>query len=103
MQSNHQAEAPPPHVQLIQMATGAWVARMLHAAAMLGLADQLAGGPKSATELARSVRAHGPSLHRLMRALASLGILTEQTERRYSLTTLGAALQTNAPGAAKST
>ena len=51
MQSN---EAPPAHVQLIQMATGAWVARMLHAAAMLGLADQLAGGPKSAAELARS-------------------------------------------------
>jgi hypothetical protein len=37
----------PPHVQLIQMATGAWVAKTLHAAAMLGLADQLASGPKS--------------------------------------------------------
>jgi hypothetical protein len=38
-----------------------------------------------------------------MRTLASLGILTEQTERRYALTALGAALQTNAPGAARST
>ena len=93
----------PPHVQLIQMATGAWAARMLHAAAVLGLADQLASGPKSAAELAGQVRAHAPSLHRLMRTLASLGILAENTERRYALTTLGAALKTNAPGAARST
>jgi O-methyltransferase domain/Dimerisation domain len=103
MQSDHQTDAPPAHVQLIQMATGAWVARTLHAAATLGLADQLAGGPKSATELARPMRVHAPSLHRLMRTLASLGILAENTERRYALTTLGAALKTNAPGAARST
>ena len=93
----------PPHVQLIQMATGAWVARTVYAAAMLGLADQLTDGPKSAAELARPVRAHAPSLHRLMRTLASLGILAEQKEQRYVLTTLGAALKTNAPGSAKST
>ena len=86
MQNNHQTNTPPPHVQLIQMVTSAWVARMLHAAAMLGLTDQLADGPKSAAELARPMGAHGPSLHRLMRTLASLGILTEQTERRYALT-----------------
>jgi hypothetical protein len=70
----------PPHVQLIQMATGAWVARTVYAAAMLGLADQLTDGPKSAAELAGPVRAHAPSLHRLMRTLASLGILAEQKE-----------------------
>jgi hypothetical protein len=53
------------------MATSAWVARLLHAAAMLALADQLAEGPKSAAELARPVRAHGSSLNRFMRALAN--------------------------------
>ncbi len=105
MSSDHQAasHALPPHVQLIQMATGAWVARTLHAAAMLGLADQLTGKPKSAAELAGAVRAHAPSLHRLMRTLASLGILTEQKEQRYALTTLGEALKINAPGSARST
>jgi hypothetical protein len=70
---------------------------------MLGLADQLTDGPKSAAELAGPVRAHAPSLHRLMRTLASLGILAEQKEQRYVLTTLGAALKTNAPGSARST
>ena len=86
MQNNHQTDAPPPHIQLIQMATGAWVARILHAAAMLGLADQLAVGPKSAAELARLMCAHQASLHRLMRTLASLGILAEQKQQRYALT-----------------
>ena len=105
MSSDHQAasHALPPHVQLIQMATGAWVARTLHAAAMLGLADQLTGKPKSAAELASAVRAHAPSLHRLMRTLASLGVLAEQKEQRYALTTLGEALKINAPGSARST
>lgn len=93
----------PPHVQLIQMATSAWAARTVHAAAKLGLADQLADGPRSAAELAGAVHAHAPSLHRLMRTLASLGILAEQKEQRYALTNLGAALKTNAPGSARST
>jgi SAM-dependent methyltransferase len=105
MTSDHQAVSCtlPPHVQLIQMATSAWAARTVHAAAKLGLADQLTDGPRSAVELAGAVRAHAPSLHRLMRTLASLGILAEQKEQRYALTTLGAALKTNAPGSARST
>ena len=91
MQSDRQAAShvSPPHVQLIQMAISAWVARTLHAAAKMGLADQLTSGPKSAAELAGPLRAHAPSLHRLMRTLASLGILAEQKEQRYALTDLG--------------
>jgi hypothetical protein len=37
-----------------------------------------------------------------MRALANLGILTEQTEQRFALTKLGEALRTGAPGSARS-
>ena len=50
----------PAHVQLIQMCAGAWVASGLYAAAKLGLADQLANGPRSALDLA-SWRAFRPS------------------------------------------
>jgi hypothetical protein len=45
---------------------------------------------------------HAPSLHRLMRTLASLGILTERPEQRFALTGLGEALKTGAPGSARS-
>ena len=93
----------PPHVQLIQMGTGGAVANVLHLAAKLGLADQLADGPKSACDLAGPLALHAPSLHRLMRTMASLGLLTEGDAQRFALTRLGEALKTNAPGAARST
>ena len=97
------ADAVPPHVQLIQMGSGYWVSRIVYAAAKLGLADHLAGGPKSAAELAGPTRTHAPSLHRLMRTLASLGILSEDANRRFALTSLGEALKTGAPGCARAT
>jgi hypothetical protein len=91
----------PPHAQLIQMGTGSWVSAIVYAAAKLGLADHLAAGPKSAAELAGATATHAPSLHRLMRTLASLGILTERDAQRFALTPLGEALETGAPGSAR--
>jgi hypothetical protein len=97
------SQAIPPHVQLIQMVTGTWISGALVAAAKLNLADQLASGPKSAAELAGSMHVHALSLHRLMRTLASLGLLASRPDGRYELTALGEALKTGAPGAAKAT
>jgi SAM-dependent methyltransferase len=76
---------------------------VVYAAARLGLADQLATEPKSAAELAGPMRMHAPSLHRLMRTLAGLGILTERDAQRFALTSLGEALKTGAPGSARAT
>jgi len=93
----------PPHAQLIQMATAHWVSRILYVAAALGLADRLAAGPKTAEELAGPTQTHAPSLYRLMRALGFLGVLAEDPARRFSLTPLGEALKSGAPGAARPT
>jgi hypothetical protein len=93
----------PPHVQLIQIATGSWVAAVVHAAAQLGLADHLAGGPRSAAELSAATGTQAAMLHRLMRTLAGHGILTERAGQRFALTPLGEALKTDAPGSARST
>jgi len=97
------SQAVPPHVQLIQMGTAAWVNAVVFAAAKIGLADQLAAGPRSAAELAGPMRLHAPSLHRLMRTLAGLGILTERDAQRFALTPMGEALKTGAPGSARAT
>ncbi|CAN5559212.1 methyltransferase [soil metagenome] len=94
-------ETIPPHVQLIQMGTAYWVSRILYMAAKLGLADHLAHGAKCAAELAKPTGTHARSLHRLMRALASLGVLSERDQNRFVLTPLGEALKTGAPGAAR--
>src|SRR5262249_30658629 len=51
--------------------------------------------------LAGPTATHAPSLYRLMRTLASLGILTEDTTHRFALTPLGEALKTGAPGSAR--
>jgi ubiquinone/menaquinone biosynthesis C-methylase UbiE len=85
------------------MATAYWVSRLLSAAARHSLADRLADGPKTATELAWQTGTHAPSLHRLMRALASLGVLSEDAHHRFALAPLGEALRADAPGAARAT
>jgi hypothetical protein len=97
------ADALPAHVQVIQMATGFLRSRALYAAAELGLADHLADGPGRAEDVADATGAHAPSLRRLMRALAHWGILSTEEGGRFSLTPLGAALRSDAPGEARST
>jgi DNA-binding Lrp family transcriptional regulator len=66
-----------------QMATGHWVAKAIYVAARLGVADHLADGPKTTEGLAEAVGAHAPTLRRLMRALAGLGVFTEEADGRY--------------------
>jgi protein-L-isoaspartate O-methyltransferase len=63
----------------------AGAARLLHAAASLGVADLLNAGPKSHGELAGELDAHAPSLHRLLRGWVACGILGERIDGRFEL------------------
>ena len=90
--------ALPAYVQVIQMATALWGSRAVYAMAQLGIADLLRDGPQTATALADATGMHAPSLYRLLRTLASLGLCTEGEAQRFALTPLGATLQTGAPG-----
>src|SRR6201996_339998 len=99
--ANPNVAAPPPHAQLIQMGMGFIPARVLYLAAKMKLADLLADGPKSAAELAGPTGTHERALHRLMRTLSSLGVLTEETGGRFGLTEMGEALKGGAPGSAR--
>jgi hypothetical protein len=94
-------ETQSPQAHLIQMATAHWVSRFLYVAARMNLADQLAEQPKTAAELAQSMDASASSLYRFMRTLASLGLFTEDSEHRFSLTSLGEALRTGTPGSVR--
>lgn len=84
--------------QMAEMFTGYWKSQAVYAAAKLELADLLAGGPKTIDELAAESGAHGPSLYRLLRALASIGIFTESEGRRFALTPLAETLRRGVPG-----
>ena len=65
----------PPHAQLIQMGTASWVSGVVHAAAKLGIADRLAEAPRSAAELAGTMRMHARDVDGVLRpgVLARLG------------------------------
>lgn len=80
---------------------GFWSSQALLAAARLGVADHLAGGPKTAGELAGAMGAHEPSLARFLRALVTLEMLTAE-QGRYGLTEFGRAMTTGAPGSIRS-
>lgn len=87
-----------PPSTLMQLITGFMPARVIYVAAHLGIADLLAGGAKTAETLAHETGTHAPSLHRLLRALASLDLLDEIEPDRFALTATGAHLQTGMPG-----
>jgi hypothetical protein len=103
MSEGAKAEAVPPHVQLVEMATASFITMIVHGAAKFAIADHLADGPKTTEALALATRTHAPSLYRLMRTLAALGILSEGPLHTFSLTLLGEALKKDAPGAARET
>ena len=63
----------------------------------MGIADLLADGPKRVDELARAADAHAPSLYRVLRALASLGVFAEQDDRVFALTPAAEALRSDRP------
>ena len=63
---------------LVQMLTGAWTTQLIAAVARLGIPDQLAiAQPQSSEQLARTVDADAGALHRVMRALTSLGVFAD--------------------------
>src|SRR5437764_13208901 len=93
-----QADGVPPPVALYQKLSGAWIAQAISVVAKFGTADALAEGPKRVEELAEAAGAHAPSLYRVLRALASVGIFAEDENGRFGLTPLAEPLRSDAPG-----
>ena len=62
-----------------------------------GIADLLRDGPRDSEALARETATHAPSLHRVLRALASVGVLHEGDDGRFALTAIGECLRSDAP------
>ncbi|MFI8520340.1 methyltransferase [Streptomyces sp. NPDC085481] len=88
----------PDFAGMFDLVTGFWVARTVHAGTALGLPDHVAGRPGTAAELAALTGTDPRSLHRLLRALAAVGVLRVDGEGRYTTTALGDTLRTDVPG-----
>jgi O-methyltransferase domain/Dimerisation domain len=90
--------ATPTHPSpLVEMAFGAMAAKIVCAAAELGIPERLADGPVASAELAARAGCDAASLRRLMCALAGLGVVAQHDGDRFALTDLGNRLRPGAP------
>lgn len=88
----------PATAALAEMAAGYEITQALYVATKLGIAELLADGSRSVEELAHASGAHAPSLYRLLRALASLGVFAQEDDGRFRLTPLAELLRADVPG-----
>ena len=93
----NQPATESPNAALLRMIRGFQVSQMIYVAAKLGIADLLANGAKNIDEIAAATGTHAPSLHRLLRALASQGIFAEDAEGQFGLTPMAEPLRSDAP------
>lgn len=87
--------------RIFEIANGYWASQAVYVAAKLGIADLLAEGPKCCEEVACATGADRDAIRRLLRALAGLGILTEN-QHSFHLTGIGMPLQSGVPGSLRS-
>ena len=90
--------SPAPREALAERIMGFRTTQMIHVAARLGLADQLAAGPRTPADLAAAIGADASALHRLLRALAGLGIFIEDSAGAFALTPQAELLRSDLPG-----
>jgi hypothetical protein len=87
----------PPAGRMLDLIVGYWVSQLVHVAAKLGLADLLAKRARTPADLARATGTNPQHLHRVLRALASVGVFAERADGRFALTPLAATLRGDRP------
>jgi SAM-dependent methyltransferase len=88
----------PAPAQLMQLIwPGAMAAQAIYVAAKLGIADLIKDGPQQVDALQQATGTHPASLHRLLRALTSLGLFSETEEGVFQNTELSETLRSDQP------
>lgn len=80
------------------MITGYWVSQIAGTLAALAIPDHLVNGPLSPVELAKEIGCNSEATYRLLRASASVDLLSPTSDGRFKLTPLGELLVANVPG-----
>jgi hypothetical protein len=95
---NAASGAMAPQQIMMNFVLGMPVSLMIGTAARLGIPKLLESGPATADVVARRTKTPPETTYRLMRALATLGVLTENAERAFALTPVGECLLPDRPG-----
>ena len=85
-----------PEDQIMQWVTTKWITKPIYVVSELGIADFLCDGTKSVDALAERTGTHAPTLLRILRALASVGVFVETEDREFGLTPLAQCLCSDA-------
>ncbi|MGI6454981.1 MAG: methyltransferase [bacterium] len=84
--------------QLLELIFSVAKTHVIYCAATLGIADLIDSTAKSVEDLAQATDTHTPSLYRIMRTLAGMGIFTETTPGSFAHTPLSESLRKDSPG-----
>lgn len=79
--------------QLLDLINASWTTQAIRAACKLRLPERLAAGAAGVERIAADIGCHAPSLRRLVRALATLGLCSLDDHDRCALTASGEFLQ----------
>lgn len=93
-----QPDAVPPAIALQRLLAGTWISSAISVTARLGIADLLADGARTTTDLAEATGSHAPSLARLLGTLASVGLFRLSDDGLVALTPLAEPLRSDVPG-----
>lgn len=96
-QKHPAAPAEQDFGQMMAMVTGYWVSQVVRAAAVFHIAGHIANGVVTAEEIAEVEATDPDATGRLLRALASLGLLTSEDGVRFAATSLLDTLHPDTP------
>jgi SAM-dependent methyltransferase len=101
-QPSSAASAGEPAAAIVDLVQKSTMLQAVFVAAELKIADLLARGCNGVDELAAATGAHAQSLHRLLRALASLGFCIERDDGVFVLGPMSGTLRSDAPDSLRS-
>ena len=90
----HEMSRAAADAALARMVDGHLISQLLHVAVQLDLPARLAGGPRTADELADDAGVDAGALRQVLRGLAAEQVLCEDESGRYGLSALGERLET---------
>jgi O-methyltransferase domain/Dimerisation domain len=96
------APSPPPQAVILQLVMNVWATKAAATFARLGIPDLLAAGPLPADVVAERAGANPDAVYRLLRGVATIGLVEARDERSFSLTDLGQVLRSDVPGSMRS-
>jgi hypothetical protein len=91
----------PPPFRLLQIGSAFWQSRVLHVAALLGIADTLGDQTLASDEIAQRIQADPDACYRLLRMLAAMGVFEETSPRVFRNNRLSAHLRKDHPASVR--